>query len=297
MLASEQSVMLVQMLRARPVVAGASVEEMRAGMESMVATQQVPAGLIRESLSVNGVPAEWIAARGAAADRTVLYLHGGGYALGSIATHREIAARISAASGARCLVIAYRLGPEHRFPAAIDDAVSAYRWLLDAGYAPERLAIAGDSAGGGLTLATLLALRERKLPLPATGVCLSPWADLTQSGASMKTKVADDPMLSKEPLDMMAKFYLGDGDPKAPLASPVFADLRGLPPLLIQVGAAEVLLDDSTRLAERARAAGVAVELEVWPDMVHVFQAFAALVPEGQQAIERIGAHLAKHLG
>jgi acetyl esterase/lipase len=189
------------------------------------------------------------------------------------------------------------MGPEHRFPAAVDDAVAAYRWLLDAGYAPERLAIAGDSAGGGLTMATLLALRDRKLPLPATGVCLSPWVDLTMTGASMTSKLKDDPMLSREPLQMMAKHYLGNGDPRAPLASPVFAELRGLPPLLVQVSGAEVLLDDSTRLAERARAAGVAVELEVWPDMVHVWQAFAALLPEGQQAIERIGAHLAKHMG
>jgi acetyl esterase/lipase len=295
--ASEQLGILVQMLREQPVVSGATVAEMRAGMEMMVATQQLPAGLIRESLQVNGIAAASLAARGAAADRAVLYLHGGGYVIGSIATHRELAARISAASGARCLVIDYRMGPEHRFPAAVDDAVSAYRWLLDAGYAPERLAIAGDSAGGGLTLATLLALRDRKLPLPATGVCLSPWADLTMSGASMTSKVKDDPMLSREPLAMMAKHYLGNGDPRAPLASPVFAELRGLPPLLVQVGGAEVLLDDSTRLAERARAAGVAVELEVWPDMVHVWQAFAALLPEGQQAIERIGAHLAKHLG
>ena len=266
-------------------------------MESMVGTAQLPAGLIRESLTVNGVPAEWVTARGAAADRAVLYLHGGGYVIGSIATHRELAARISAASGARCLVIDYRMGPEHRFPAAVDDAVAAYRWLLDAGYAPERLAIAGDSAGGGLTMATLLALRERKLPLPATGVCLSPWVDLTMSGASMTSKLKDDPMLSREPLAMMAGHYLGGADPRAPLASPVFADLRGLPPLLIQVGAAEVLLDDSTRLAENARAGGVEVELEVWPDMIHVWQAFAALLPEGQQAIERIGAHLAKRLG
>ena len=296
-MASEQLGVLVQMLRAQPVVAGATVAEMRAGMEMMVATQQLPAGLIRESLQVNGIAAEWLAARGAAADRAVLYLHGGGYVIGSIATHRELAARISAASGARCLVIDYRMGPEHRFPAAVDDAVAAYRWLLDAGYAPKRLAIAGDSAGGGLTMATLLALRDRKLPLPATGVCLSPWVDLTMSGASMTSKLKDDPMLSREPLAMMAKHYLGEGDPRAPLASPVFAELRGLPPLLVQVGGAEVLLDDSTRLAEKARAAGVEVELEVWPDMIHVWHAFASLVPEGQQAIERIGAHLAKRLG
>jgi acetyl esterase/lipase len=285
------------MLRARPIVADVSVEEMRAGMESMIGSAQLPAGLIRELRDVNGVPAEWVGARGAAADKAVLYLHGGGYVLGSINTHRELAARISQASGARCLVIDYRLGPEHPFPAAVEDAVAAYRWLLEAGYAPERLAIAGDSAGGGLTMATLLALRDAKLPMPATAVCISPWVDLAVEGESMVTRVKQDPMLSREPLLAMAKHYLAGGDARAPLASPVFADLRGLPPLLIHVGDHETLLDDSVRLAERARKAGVEVELEVWPEMIHVWHAFAALVPEGREAIERIGAHLAKRLG
>src|SRR5262245_26942744 len=177
-MASHELGVLVSMLRARPVVAGATVEQMREGMAAMVGSAQLPERLIRESLAVNGVPAEWVSARGSAADRAVLYLHGGGYVLGSIATHRELAARISAVSGARCLVIDYRLGPEHRFPAAVEDAVKAYRWLLAAGYAPERLAIAGDSAGGGLTMAALLAIRDEKLALPATGVCISPWVDL-----------------------------------------------------------------------------------------------------------------------
>jgi len=297
-MASTELGTLVQMLRARPILADVSVEEMRKGMESMIgATAQLPAGLIRESREVNGVPAEWVSARGAAADRAVLYLHGGGYVLGSIATHRELAARISQAAGTRCLVIDYRLGPEHPFPAAVEDAVKAYRWLLDAGYAPERLAIAGDSAGGGLTVATLLALRDARLPLPATAVCISPWVDLAGEGESMTTREKVDPMVTRAPLLAMAKNYLGGADPKTPLASPLYGDLRGLPPLLIQVGDHETLLDDSTRLAERARKAGVEVELEVWPEMIHVWHAFAALVPEGRDAIERIGAHLRKRLG
>jgi acetyl esterase/lipase len=297
-MASAELGILVQMLRARPIVGDVSVEEMRKGMEAMIGSAaQLPAGLIREPIQVNGVPAEWVSARGAAADRAVLYLHGGGYVLGSIATHRELAARISAASGARCLVIDYRLAPEHPFPAAVEDAVKAYRWLLDVGYAPERLAIAGDSAGGGLTMATLLALRDAKLPMPATAVCISPWVDLAVEGESMSTRAKEDPMLSREPLLAMAKHYLGSGTARAPLASPVFADLRGLPPLLIHVGDHETLLDDSTRLAERARRAGVEVELEIWPEMIHVWHAFAAMVPEGREAIERIGAHLAKRLG
>ena len=297
-MASAELGILVQMLRARPIVGDVSVEEMRKGMEAMIGSAaQLPAGLIREPIQVNGVPAEWVSARGAAADRAVLYLHGGGYVLGSIATHRELAARISAASGARCLVIDYRLAPEHPFPAAVEDAVKAYRWLLDVGYAPERLAIAGDSAGGGLTMATLLALRDAKLPMPATAVCISPWVDLAVEGESMSTRAKEDPMLSREPLLAMAKHYIGSGTARAPLASPVFADLRGLPPLLIHVGDHETLLDDSTRLAERARRAGVEVELEIWPEMIHVWHAFAAMVPEGREAIERIGAHLAKRLG
>ena len=297
-MASAELGILVQMLRARPIVGDVSVEEMRKGMEAMIGSAaQLPAGLIREPIQVNGVPAEWVSARGAAADRAVLYLHGGGYVLGSIATHRELAARISAASGARCLVIDYRLAPEHPFPAAVEDAVKAYRWLLDVGYAPERLAIAGDSAGGGLTMATLLALRDAKLPMPATAVCISPWVDLAVEGESMSTRAKEDPMLSREPLLAMAKHYLGSGTARAPLASPGFADLRGLPPLLIHVGDHETLLDDSTRLAERARRAGVEVELEIWPEMIHVWHAFAAMVPEGREAIERIGAHLAKRLG
>jgi len=295
-MASPELTAVVQALRARPVVLNASVAEMRAGMEAMLAAAQLPAGVIREPREVNGVPAEWISMPGAAADRAVLYFHGGGYVIGSIATHRELAARISAASGARVLLIDYRLGPEHRFPAAVEDAVAAYRWLLGAGYAPAHVAFAGDSAGGGLTVAALLAVRDAKLPLPVTGVCLSPWVDLEGSGASMTAKAADDPIVQKGPLLQLASHYLGSANPRAPLASPLYADLRGLPALLIQVGGAETLLDDSTRIAEKLRAAKVEVELEVWPDLIHVWQAFAML-PEAGQAVERIGQHLRKRLG
>ncbi|HXZ85388.1 MAG TPA: alpha/beta hydrolase [Myxococcota bacterium] len=295
-MASPELTALLQALRARPVVLNASVAEMRAGMESMLAGLQLPAGVIREPRELNGVPAEWVSMPGAAADRAVLYLHGGGYVLGSIATHRELAARISAASGARVLVIDYRLGPEHPFPAAVEDALKAYRWLLEAGFAPGRIAVAGDSAGGGLTVAALLAARDAKLPLPATGVCISPWLDLEGSGTSMTSKAAEDPIVQKEPLRLLAGHYLGSADPRTPLASPLYADLRGLPPLLIQVGSAETLLDDSTRIADKLRAAKVDVELEVWPEMIHVWHAFAML-PEAGQAVARIGQHLRKRLG
>ncbi len=289
---------VIQMLRARPIADSETLDvvAMRAGMEQMTGMLPLPPGLSLEPIAVNGIPAEWVSAPGAAADRAVLYLHGGGYVIGSIRTHRELAGRISAASGARCLVIDYRLGPESPFPAAVEDATSAYRWLIAAGFSPGKLAIAGDSAGGGLTVATLIALRDAGVALPATAVCISPWVDLEGMGESMTTKAALDPMVQREPLRQMAQLYLGGADARAPLASPLWGELRGLPPLLVQVGSAETLLDDSTRLAQRARAAGVEVELEIWPDMIHVWHAFAGLIPEGIEAIARIGVHLKKRL-
>jgi acetyl esterase/lipase len=297
-MASAELETVIQMLRARPIADSQSLDvaAMRAGMEQMTGLLPLPPGLILEPIDVNGVPAEWVSAPGAAADRAVLYLHGGGYVIGSIRTHRELAGRISAASGARCLVIDYRLGPENPFPAAVEDATAAYRWLIAAGFLPGKLAIAGDSAGGGLSVATLLALRDAGVPLPATGVCISPWVDLEGTGESMTTKAAEDPMVQRDALRQMAQLYLGGADPRTPLAAPLWGELRGLPPLFLQVGSAETLLDDSTRLAQRARNAGVEVELEIWPDMIHVWHAFAGMIPEGREAIERIGVHLKKRL-
>ncbi len=211
------------------------------------------------------MPGEWIAAPNAGAERPrIYYLHGGGYVIGSINTHRALIARLSAASGARAFAINYRLAPEHPFPAAVEDAVSAYRWLLEQGVDPATIVIAGDSAGGGLTVATLVALRDAGVPLPAAAVCLSPWTDMEGIGESAKTRKAADPMIDPEGGLAQAQLYLGGADPRTPLAAPLYADLRGLPPMLIHVGDAEVLLDDSTRLAERAKAAGVDVTLEVW---------------------------------
>jgi acetyl esterase/lipase len=293
-MASEMLQMIVNMMRAQRSTIPPELDPvvMRANMEQMTTLMPLPPDVKAEPTAVAGVPAEWVTTPDVDPARTVLYLHGGGYVIGSVNTHRDLAGRISRAAGARVLNVDYRLAPEHPHPAAVDDATAAYRWLLGSGQDPRRLAVAGDSAGGGLTVATLVALRDQKQPLPAAGVCLSPWVDLEGTGDSMTTCAELDPMVQKEPLGRMARFYLGDLDARTPLAAPLYADLSGLPPLLIQVGTAETLLDDATRIAERARKAGVDVTLEVWDDMIHVFQAFAPMLPEGQQAIDKIGEYL-----
>jgi len=288
-MSQQQLQQIIQMLKAQPIAGRPTVQETRANFEQMSALFPVAADVTREPVSAGGVKAEWVTAPGADAGRAVLYLHGGGYVIGSINTHRDLAARISRAAKARALVIDYRLAPEHPFPAAVEDSVAAYRWMLAQGLKPSRIAVAGDSAGGGLTVATLVAIRDAKLALPAAGVCLSPWTDLEGLGDSMKSKAAVDPMVQKEGLAEMAAHYLQGKDPRSPLAAPLYADLAGLPPLLIQVGTAETLLDDSTRLAERARKAGTKVTLEAWENMIHVFQIFAPMLDEAQQAIDKIG--------
>lgn len=288
---------VIEIMRARPrIPGGTNVEQMRAGMEEMTKNSRIPEGTRCEPVSAAGVRCEWIAAPNAHEDRTLLYLHGGWYVIGSIDTHRGHVARLSQASGARALSVDYRLAPEHPFPAGLEDAQAVYRWLLEQGCDPARTAIAGDSAGGGLSVATLVALRDAAVPLPAAGVLLSPWLDLEGTGESATTRAAEDPMIELSSLRDMAKRYLAGADPRTPLASPLYADLSGLPPLLIQVGTAEILLDDATRLAERAQAAGVEVELEAWEDMIHVWQALAPLVPEASEAVQRIGDWLGKRL-
>lgn len=286
-MASAEFEQVLLMMKSRPEAPEVTdLAERRAGMEAILGATPVPADISVTPVSANGVPAEWVEVQGAG-ESVILYLHGGGYVIGSIATHRNLAANISRASGARVLVAGYRLGPEDPFPAAVDDAVACYRWLLSQGIAASNLAIAGDSAGGGLTMATLLALRDAGVELPACAVCLSPWVDLEQTGASMTERSALDPMVQKDTLDEMAALYLNGADAGQPLASPLNGDLAGLPPLLIQVGTSETLYDDSVRLAERAREAGVDVALEPWDEMIHVFQMFPT--PEASQAVERIG--------
>ena len=294
---SQQLQTLIQMIRSGPNFAELSVEEQRAAMDALASQFELAEDVRYEPVDAGGVPAEWIAAPGAEAERVIYYLHGGGYVISSIKTHREMISRLSRAAGARALAIDYRLAPEHPFPAAVEDSTTAYRWLLSTGVDPTQIVIAGDSAGGGLTVATLVALRDAGDPLPAAAVCLSPWVDMEGLGDSMTTKAEVDPLVEREGLLKMAKAYLGDADARTPLAAPLYADLTGLPPLLIQVGTAETLLADSTRLTNKAKSAGVEVVLEPWDDMIHVWQYFAAILPEGQQAIDRIGAFIREHIG
>jgi acetyl esterase/lipase len=265
------------------------------------ACSNIPGKLFRppkcdvQSVVVEGLRAEWIHMPAAMDKSVVLYLHGGAYTMGSCNSHRRLAARVARACRARLLLPEYRLAPEHPYPIPLEDAVAAYRWLLECGVAPQDIAIAGDSAGGGLAMAVLVFLRDAGDPLPAATVCMSPWTDLKITGASLKTKAKADPFLKPAYLRRMAKDYIQDNDPRTPTISPIYADLQGLPPLLIQVGSAEILQDDAVRLADRAREAGVDVTLEVWEGMVHVWQFMAHILPEGRQAIEKIGIFVRRH--
>ena len=256
-----------------------------------------PKGTQATKVDAGGVKAVLVAMPQSRRDRHVLYLHGGAYSYGSPSHYRDFIWRIAAAAAARVLCIDYRLAPEHPFPAALDDAISAYRWLLADGAAPARTAVMGNSAGGGLVLATLLRLRDEGLPLPGAAVVMSPWTDLALTGASLRTNAAADPMLKAEQAPTLASYYLGGADPRNPYASPLYGDPAGLPPTLIQVGSDEILRDDAVRMADKMRAAGCRVEIEVWPRMPHVWQMYARVVPEARQAVERIGAFLRKELG
>jgi acetyl esterase/lipase len=283
---------LVGLLRSRPLPQTPEISEARVRFEKMADLLGGAPDAKCEKVDAGGVPAEWVAAPGFDPDRAVLYLHGGGYAIGSINTHRRLAYDISAACGARILVIGYRLAPEHPFPAAVEDATKAWRWLISQGFDTRRLAIAGDSAGGGLTMATLVNLRDQKLGLPACAVAISPWVDLEGVGVSITARAAQDPMVQKDGLLWMAGMYLFGKDARTPLAAPLHADLKGLPPVLIQAGTAETLLDDATRLAEKLHAAGGEVKLAIWPNMLHVFPLFAPILSEGREGCVEIGTYI-----
>jgi len=271
-----------------------TVAEQRARYERIADIWPVPGDVSIVAVEVAGRPAEWVAAPGARDDRAVLYLHGGGDVSGSLATHRDLAAGVSRASASRVLLLDYRLAPEHRFPAAGEDALAAYRWLLAQGHDPRRLALAGDSAGGGLALVTLAGLRDAGDRLPSAAVCLSPWTDLALSGDSMQSRASADPAVDRATLQGWAGHYLAGGDPRQPLASPLYADLSGLPALLVLVGTAEILLDDAAQIAQKAAASGVEVVYEQWPDLGHVFAAYAN-APEAGRAAALIATFLSEH--
>ena len=269
----------------------------RAAMDAFGQMGSLPPGCLHEPATLGGVKAERVVPTNAVEGRRILYLHGGGYVGGSPRSHRPMVARLAEAARAAAISLEYRLGPEAPFPAAVDDALAAYRDLLAQGVWPERIIVAGDSAGGGLALALGLALKAEGLPQPAGLFVISPWADLTQGHATYETKAADDPMITRERLTESAADYLGGGDARDPLASPVFGDFADLAPLLIQVGSEEALLGDSLILAERAGHARVEVRLEVWPEMIHVWHAFGGQLSAARRAIRTAGAWMDERMG
>ena len=281
------------MMRPRPT----SVAERRERLDALGNAYRPAEDVHLKPVSADGVPAEWSTTPGSDGSRVLLYLHGGGFSAGSIVSHRAMVTETGRAAQARTLAIDYRRTPEHQFPAALDDALQAYRWLLAQGVRPERIAIGGDSAGGGLTLALMVSLRERGLPSPACGWCISPWVDMEARGESFVAKAAIDPMISKDYVLELAGWYLGGAAPQTPLAAPVYADLNGLPPLLIQVGSAETLLDDSIQIAARAGAADVRVTLEVWPQMIHAWPLFHQQLTDGRRAIAVAGSFIRNATG
>jgi len=272
-----------------------TLQEMRKGWDDLFSDVVPSVGAKSEKVDAGGVKAEWITAPGAAPDRVILYFHGGGYVLGSIHSHRDMCERLSRAAKARVLALDYRLAPEHPFPAPVEDARAAYLWLLKQGISPKKIAFSGDSAGGGLTFAALLAVKKHNDPMPACAAPLSPWVDLEGIGESMTSRDADDPMVHKPMILQMAQTYLGGASARDPLAAPLHGDLSGLPPLLIQVGARETLYDDASRIAEKAKKSGVSVEFDPWEGQIHVWQIFASRLDEGEQAIQKIGQFVLKH--
>jgi len=275
---------------------GLSLAESRkkfSDMERLVPSP--PRGTETVRVDAGGVPADSISRPASLAGRDVLYLHGGGYRVGRAVTYRHFTWRMADAARARVLIIDYRLAPEHPFPAALDDALAAYRWLLAGG--AQEIVVMGDSAGGGLTLALLMRLRDEGLPLPAAAIALSPWTDLALTGASLEENAASDPMINVGDLPRAAADYLAGTDPRNPYVSPLYGDATGLPPVLIQVGGDEILRDDAVRMAEKLRAANPQSELQVWPLMPHVWQAYAPVMPEARRAIAEIGGFVRRILG
>ena len=292
-MASPELAQLVAKLRATKISGDQPIDEVRASWDKFSAAFPPAPDLSYVSVAAGGVPSEWVSAPGADESRIVLYLHGGGYCIGTLSTCRNFAGRTSRAAGARVLTVGYRLAPENLFPAALEDALASYRWLLDQGIPSSRIALLGDSAGGGLAFAVAISLRDAGDPLPAAIVAVGPLTDLAKESPSMKDRAHLDPIVTPEGSMGNALRYVGqNGDLKHPLASPLYAALEGLPPMLILVGTHECLFDDSTRFASKAKAAGVPVELDIWEEMIHDWTLFADVLPEGREAIEKMGRYI-----
>lgn len=278
-----------------PRSAEQTLEESRSIYDKATRAFPLPADITREDVTLGGVPAERLTPQQARKDQALIYLHGGGYGTGSPRSHRHLAGDIAKRAGVVALVPDYRLAPENPFPAAVEDALAVYRDALKE-FAPGRIAIAGDSAGGGLTVAVLLAARDAGLPMPAAAICISPWTDMTASSASYTERASVDPLVTMDGLVRWRQFYIGDGDRRHPLASPAHADLKGLPPLLIQVGGDEILLDDARLLADKARGVGIDTVLEVWPQMIHVWHWYFPMLDEGERANAAIAQFMRERL-
>ncbi len=266
--------------------------ERRERIDTVASAYGVAPDIDFEQVRIGQCEAEWSIAPGSDPSRVLLFLHGGGYCSGSIRSHRSMVSEMGRAARVRTLALGYRLAPEHPFPAALDDAVAAVEHLLAMGIAADRIAIGGDSAGGGLTLAALVRLRDAGRPLPACAWLVSPWVDLEMTGASIDTKDADDPLIHRAYLQELASAYCGEESPRNPLVSPVHADLSGLPSSLVQVGSAETLLDDAVSIVERFGEADIATTLEIWPRMIHAWHLWSARLTAGRQAIASAGAYI-----
>ncbi len=272
------------------------IDQRRAHIERLAGRFKPPKGTVVTPFEAPGLSGEWVGVPASSVRRVILYVHGGAFCLGSPASHRKLVAQICAEGRARALSLAYRLAPENPFPAALEDAAAAYRRLREGGIAPERIALAGDSAGANIVLAALITLRDAGEPLPAAVVCISPPTDLTGASESLASRARLDPLVSLEAMIPLMRAYMGSAQPSNPLVSPLLADLRGLPPLLIQVGSREILHDDSLRFALKAREANVDVTLEVGQELWHVWHAAAPYVPEARSAIASIGRFLRERI-
>jgi len=288
-MASLQAKLILKALSLQPFGwAKGSLADQRGRQEKLTRIFKIPANINITRVGADGVPAELIEVKNSG-DAIILYLHGGAYAVGSPHVHREFLSRLARACRVKVLAIDYRLAPEHPFPAALEDAIIAYRWLVSGGYDPSSIVIAGDSAGGGLAIATLVSLRDSGTPLPACAVCLSPWVDLASANETLDQD--NDPILNAEILAHFARAYAAQTDPHNPLISPIFADLKGLPPILIHAGTNEILYDQITQFYEKARQAEVEVVLELWKDLFHVFQ-IVPILPEAKQSLEKIATFI-----